>query len=455
MELKRQLGLATATLTVIASMIGTGIFFTTGIVLGMTHNALTVLTLWGLGCMAALCGALCYVEFAAMWPYTGGEYVYLKMLFGRLPAFLTGWISLVVGFSAPAATGALAFVSYLNAYYRDYLVSMGRNPVDLLSGDWAQRGTAAAVVVLLSVLHMIGVQAGSRIQNALTVLKLTIVVTFILGGLALADWGHVSRLTASYEWTPPAAAGGLPTTALALLIITFSYTGWNAASYIAGEVKDPEKNLPKALLRGTLVTGVLYMMLNVVYLLASPGEALMGQEAIGAVTAGSLFPPAVVRFYTLGIALILLSSISVQMMIGPRVYFAMAQDRLMFQPLARVSPRFRTPVLSIALQMALTILYVLTGSAQTLLEYMGFALTIFPLLVVAGLIWQRKKQPHLQRPYRMRFYPWAPLLYIFLMASTALAGLMAWTRTTWFALGVTLLGIPIYYLWERLGGKEK
>ena len=453
MDLQRQLGLPTATLTVVASMMGTGIFFTTGIILSMTHNALTVLILWILGGITALSGALCYVELATLWPQTGGEYVYLKNIYGRLPAFLTGWISLVVGFSAPVATGALALVSYLNAFHRD-MQAIPEQATDLIPDLWAQKGLAAAIVILLSLMHMAGVRLGSSIQNVLTVVKLLIAASFVIGGLYLADWSQAGRLTADYPWSQTSADGGLPTLGLSLLIIMFSYSGWNAASYIAGEIKEPERNLPKALVLGTVVTGLLYFLLNIVYLIAVPGQNLMGQEAVGAITARNLFSLPVVQFYTLGIVLILLSSISVQMMIGPRVYYAMAKDHLMFSPLARINPRLGTPVASIALQMVLAVAYVLTGSAQKLLEYMGFALVVFPLLAVFGLIKLRRGKSGLDRPYRFRFYPWAPLIYMVMTVAMAVAGLMTWTRTTWFALGVVLAGIPVFYIWEKYSNRR-
>ncbi len=454
MELKRQLGLPTATLVVIASMMGTGIFFTTGIILQMTRQAWLVLLLWLLGGFTAICGALCYVELATLWPQTGGEYVYLKKTFGRLPGFLTGWISLIVGFSAPVATSALAFVSYLNAFYRELPDAAG-NTADLISGTGPQKLLAAFLVFFFGLLHIVGVQWGSRIQNGLTVLKFLIAASFAAGGLWMADWSQAARLAAVYPAESAAPAADLPIWGLSLLIIMFSYSGWNAASYIAGEIRDPERNLRKALLYGTACTAALYFLLNLVYLIAVPGPDLMGQEAVGALAARHLFPLPIVQFYTLGISLILLSSISVQMMIGPRVYFAMARDRLMFSPLARVHPRLGTPWIAILLQMILAILYIFTGSAQKLLEYMGFALTVFPLLAILGLFFLKRKKLVPRQGTPRFFFPWIPAAFIALTFCMAASALLAWTRTTWFALMVVLSGIPVYYYWEwSLSGKK-
>jgi len=449
MNLKRQLGLPTAILVVVASMIGTGIFITTGDILDMTHHALVVLVLWAVAGLVAITGALCYAELAATWPEAGGEYVYLKNTFGYLPAFLTGWISLVVGFSAPVALSAIAFVEYINKFWQNLMVANGQDTL-LFANVLTQKTVAAGVVVLLSIIHILGVKEGGMIQNVLTIIKLAIVATFIGFGVYMADWGFASRLTAEYPVTGGDSLAGIPVIGLALLIIMYSYSGWNGAAYIAGEIKQPEKNLPKALFFGTLITAVLYIGLNVVFLMAVPGQKLLGQEAVGAIAAKSLFGVHVSHFFTLGIALILLSSISVQMMIGPRVYYAMATDRMMFRPLSRIHPMLGTPMVAIGVQMFLAIVYVYVGSARTLMEYMGFALLIFPLLAIIGLVVLRRKHPELRRPYRVPFYPWTPLVYIVLTLSMMIAAVFTWVRTSWFAIGVVLVGIPVFFLWKKV-----
>ncbi|MGV7928384.1 MAG: APC family permease [Spirochaetota bacterium] len=449
MELKRQLGLYTGILIIVADMIGTGIFMTTGNVLGMTGDARLVLLLWGLGGLVALTGSLCYAELSTTWPDVGGEYVYLKKIFGLLPAFLTGWVSLVVGFSAPVAASSLLLIQYVNSFVQ---TAAGSESVvaGMLSGPWVQKGIAAALVVFFGLLHILGVRRGSYFQNFLTVLKIILVVSLIGFGFAMVDWENTGRLVRQYG---NAESGpGLPVTGLALLIVMFAYSGWNGASYIAGEVKDPERNLPRILLFGTLLTTVFYILLNMVFILAAPGESIIGKDEIGAIAATSLFGPRISGFFTLGIAVVLLSAVSVQMMVGPRVYYAMARDGMIFKSLSRVHGRFGTPALAIGIQMAFAVFYIFTGSAMTLVIYMGFALNVFPVLTVIGLMIMRRREPGLPRPYRVPLYPAVPVIYITLSVGMMAAALMNWTTTSIFAIGVLAVGVPVFYIWRRFSG---
>ncbi|TAL33746.1 MAG: amino acid permease [Spirochaetes bacterium] len=444
MELKRQLGVFTGILIIVADMIGTGIFMNTGFVLGMTGSALTVLVLWVLGGIAAITGSLCYAELATMWPDVGGEYTYLKKTFGFLPAFLTGWVSLFVGFSAPVATAALVLVQYLGKFLQN---TAGTAALD---GVWIQKIIAIAIIVIFSVVHIVGVKRGSYLQNILTVLKVVLVVSIIGFGLSLANWDRADRLVAEYPAQDGTTMMSLPLIGLGFLFVMFAYSGWNGATYIAGEIKEPGKNLPKILLGGTLITLVLYLLINVVFLVSSPGRELMGNETIGAIATKNLFGDAVGSFFALGIAIVLLSAVSVQMMIGPRVYYAMAKDNMMFQSLGRLHPRFETPALAIVIQMSLAIIYVLTGSAETLMKYMGFALNIFPVLTVIGMMYLRYREPGIARPFRVPLFPLVPLVYLALVITMMAAALFNWTITSLFAIGIVLAGIPVYYLWQRL-----
>jgi APA family basic amino acid/polyamine antiporter len=452
-ELRRQLGLFTGVLVIIADMIGTGIFMTTGNILGMTGNALTVLVLWGVGGLVAVTGALCYAELAAMWPDVGGEYVYLKRSFGFLPAFLTGWVSLVVGFSAPVATSSLLLVEYLGRFWHA-TAGQGHPLYSLFDGFWVQKGIATALVVFFAALHITGVKRGGYLQNVLTLLKVLIVGALIVFGLAAADWGEAGRLAARYSGVASQGAAGIPSLGLALLIIMFAYSGWNCASYIAGEVKDPGRTLPRALLAGTLITTVLYLLLNVVFLVAAPGGEIMGKDEVGAIAAARLFGPWVSGFFTLGIALILLSAVSAQMMVGPRVSYAMSKDNMIFRFLSGVHPRFVTPAPAILVQLALAVFYIFTGSAMTLVIYMGFALNVFPVMAVIGLMHMRRRRPDIPRPYRVPLYPLTPLVYVLLSCAMMAAALMSWTKTSLFAIGVLAAGVPVFYIWRRFAGAK-
>lgn len=447
MELKRRLGLLSGILVIVADMIGTGIFMTTGAVLGMTKSAPLVLALWGAGGLVALCGALCYAELAALWPEAGGEYVYLKNIYGRLPAFLTGWISLVVGFSAPAAVTSLLCIQYLNQYLQG--IAGDASPAFLFSSPWLQRLFAAGLIIFFGTVHMTGVKGGSRLQNLLTAVKVLLVLMLIVMGLSHADWSMTHRLTAQYRPAPDTGSI-FPQAGLALLIIMYAYSGWNCAAYLGGEIKEPEKNLPRALLSGTLVTAVLYILLNILFLLSADGPELMDREEIGAIAVSRLFGPGISAAFTLGIAIVLLSTVSAQMMVGPRITYAMAKDGMIFRSLAAVHPRFETPAAAILVQTLLAVLYVFTGSAVTLVIYMGFALSLFPLLTVIGLLRLRHARPEIESSYRVPFYPAIPLVYIAFTVAMMLAALMTWTKTSCVAVAVVLLGIAVFRVRERI-----
>jgi len=452
MELKRQLGLMTGILVVVADMIGTGIFITTGNILGMTQNALVVLVLWGIGGVVSLAGALCYAELAALWPDVGGEYVYLRNTYGLLPAFLTGWVSLAVGFSAPVATSSLLLIQYVDKFL--HACPGGNSLAAIMERLWIQKSLAAGLIVFFGIMHMIGVKKGSSLQNVLTLCKIALVVLLIVFGLSSADWSRTDRLFAHYAPLPGLSSFSIPKTGLALLIIMYAYLGWNTTSYLAGEMRAPERNLPRALISGTLVTAVLYMLLNIVFLISADGSDLMGKNEVGALAAAHLFGPGISAAFTLGIAAVLLSAISVEMMVGPRIYYAMAKDGMIFHALSRVHPRFGTPFVSILVQMLLALFYVFTGSAMTLVIYMGFALNIFPVLAVIGLLHLRRTRPDLKSPFRVPCYPFVPLLYVLFTVAMMIAALFNWTVPSFCAIAVILLGIPVFRLWKRPGRKR-
>ena len=449
--LKRQIGLWTGVLIIAADMIGTGIFMTTGNVLGITGDALWVLVLWGIGGLVAFSGALCYAELATIWPHAGGEYVYLKKIFGYLPAFLTGWVSLIVGFSAPAAAGALLIGQYAGSFFG----AAGYTGIaDILAqNSFGHRAASAVLVTVIGIAHMAGVRGGALVQNILTIIKIGLIVALIGAGVIAADWSQVGRLSGEYTVvagdTHPIAGFGL-----ALLMIMFAYTGWNAATYVSGEVKDPGKTLPAVLGRSVVLVTALYIMLNIVFLVSTSGKNLAGVDEVGAVAVKHLLGSTGAMLFTPAIAVIVLSSVSAQMMVGPRVYYAMARDGMMFRFLGKVHKTRYTPVHAILLQTALAVFYVFTGTAITLIVYMGLALSVFPLLSVAGLMKLRKTHPHLERPYRVPLYPLLPLVFIVLTVFMMAAALISWTGTSLFSILALAAGIPLYYIWRRFERTE-
>jgi basic amino acid/polyamine antiporter, APA family len=440
-ELKRQIGLVTAMMIIIADVIGTGIFTTTGQVLGKTGSALSILVLFALGGVIALTGSLCYAEMATMWPEDGGEYVYLKKIYGPLPAFLTGWISLFVAFSLAAAMSSILAVRYFNEL----------SPGGVIPGSWLPKFVAAGIVVFFSIIHMVGVQKGSLIQNILTIIKLVVVFLFIALGFYFVDYGQSGLLVKEYEIKGGVSIFGY---ASALITIMYAYSGWNGSTYIAGEIKNPEKNLPRALLYSTILITIIYLAMNFVYMMSSSGESILseGQYTIGALASKNLFGPNISPVFNICIVIILLSSVSVQMMIGPRVTYAMAKDRTIFGMLERVNPKYQTPDLAIIVQMAIAVFYVFIGfdAILKMLIYMGFALSVFPLMAVIGMVYTRIKHPEIQRPFRVPFFPLVAGIYIVLMFCVILGTLKESPKPSLFAIAVIATGVVIYLIRSRL-----
>lgn len=435
-ELRRRLGAGSATLVVVANTIGTGIFTTTGLMLAELASPALVLACWLLGGLIALAGALCYAELATRMPEAGAEYAYLRELYGPLPAFLTGWTSFFVGFSAPIAAAAVACAAYLAA-------------AGLLPKGWlAEKALALGVVAALTAVHYRGVRLGARVQNALTGMNLVLLVGFVLLGFTLGHGGGTA-FTVAGEFSP---AGRPARLGLALLWVMFAYSGWNAAAYLAEEVEQPARALPRALAAGTLVVLAVYLGVNLLFFYAAPAAALGGVVAVGDVAAQHLFGPGVAAWVAGLISLALVSSLSAYLFTGPRVYFAMARDGLFFRFAARVHPRFETPGLAILAQGACAAVMALSGTFEQLLTYIGFALGIFPWLAVAGLF-RLRRRPAPEGSYRVWGYPLVPLFYLAAMAF--ILGVALWNRPgpSLVALATVAAGVPIY--WLTFGSRKR
>ncbi|BBO90574.1 amino acid permease [Desulfosarcina ovata subsp. ovata] len=404
--MKREIGLLSAMVIVVANMVGSGIFTTSGFIVGQLGSAWMLLTCWLVGGLFALAGALCYGEMGAMLPKAGGEYAYLHYAFGPVPAFLSGWVSLVVGFSAPIGAAAIAFATYF--------LGGGTEPwlaVEFAGRRWLTVSgvtlLACAVVVLFSIVHSHSLRLGTRVQNLLTMFKLAVIVLFSVAGMmwGKGDWSHLGAV-------PDNGAGGWGPFAVALIFVSFSYSGWNAAAYLGGEIRQPGRNLPLALMAGTGLVIALYLALNLVYVYALPASAMQGTLEVGTAAATALFGPAMGRAFGLVIALGLLSVLSAMIMAGPRVYYAMARDGLFFRRFAGVHQTRRTPVGAIWLQAAIAIGMILCAAYDALLIYIGFTLSLTAVATVAGLFWLRHTAPEMARPYRAFGYPLTPALFI-------------------------------------------
>ena len=439
--LRRILGPGSATLIIVANMVGTGIFTTSGYILAQVGRPALLLACWLGGGVIALTGALSYAELGARFPRAGGEYVFLKESFGPPWGFLSGWISLVVGFSAPIAAAAVAAAAYL-------LRLFPAPPVwsfELGPWNWVFSGeTAIALLLLLAMtgLHAASLTVGIKAQNFLTVLKVFILTALIIAGLLHQNEGglfskglHLSGATAERMAT-------------ALVFISFAYSGFNAATYLGGEIREPRRNIPLALSAGTGLVVLLYLLVNVAYLTAASPAELSGAKEIGAIAAQALFGPGAAGLFSILVAMCLLSSLGAMMLTGPRVYFAMAEDDLFFKALGRVRSRSGVPANAVWLQAGIAGLMIVTASFEALLFYIGFTLSLFSAMSVLGLMVLRHR---LGPPasFRTPFYPLAPLLFI---ASNAWIITFSLIGDPWRALpaAVTLAaGMVLYGIFSR------
>lgn len=390
---QRVMGCFSATMIVVASMIGTGVFTTTGILLNETPSAPAVLIAWLIGGCGAFFGAVSYAELVAMSPKNGGEYQLLSQIYHPSIGFVAGWISLIVGFSAPIASTAMAFGAYASRSF------------EWISPFWA----ALIAILAFSLIHAVRVTLGSFIQNIFTALKLCLVGTFVIGGLILGDFASIFE----EPFTQTTSAMLAPGFAIGLIYVTYAYTGWNGSAYIAGEIKNPTKSLPRALALGTGIVTLVYLGLNAVFLASAPTHHLSGSVEIGAVAATALFGDGIGRMLSAVIAVLLLSSLSAMIMSGPRIYQSIGEDYPTFSFLAKRSGG-SGPFWAICLQAIIAVLMLLTTKFDALIAYMGFTLSLNAALTVAGVFVQRKRFPNAKRPYRCWGYPVTPILFILL-----------------------------------------
>ncbi len=446
--LLRQLGFVSATALVVSNMVGTGIFATTGFMAGDLGSAKLILGVWLAGAVFALAGALSYSELGINFPSSGGEYVYLTRAFGPAWGFMTGWISFFAGFSAPIALAALAFSDYLGYFYPSlrqanatYKLGSGAFSIHLGGGQVV----ACFLIAGFSILNCLGVSRTARVQNTLTATKLVVIVGFItLGFLSgSGSWHHFSEPAVRTSTAPLPAQF-----VISLLWVMVGYSGWNAATYVAEELRRPARTLPAALAVGTALVTALYVGLNVVFIYSTPLESMKGVLAIGSLAASNLFGPQVAGTFSALMAVSLMSTVNAMITIGPRVYYAMAKNKAFFKMAATVHPEWHTPVAAILSQGLCAMLMTITPFPH-LEIYIGFSLTFFTVMSVSSLfIFRRRPGWQKLRPVSFCF-PAIPLLYILVGAATIGYGIIWQPAASLTALGTIGIGAAIYHLWLR------
>ncbi len=444
--LERKLGLFPLTNIVIANMVGAGIFTTSGLLMKDLHHPVVMLGLWVVGGLVALCGALSYGELGAAFPHAGGEYAFLSRLYHPILGFLSGWVSFFVGFSAPIAASAIGFSEYLTRAFPGLLhlgVIGGASEAAVMKKLYA-----ILIIAAFTFLHTRGLETGARVQNALTGLKILLIVGLVAAGFAVGK-GSLGHLVAAAPFRFD--FGGLKTLGLSLMWIMFAYSGWNASAYVGSEVKNPSRNLPRSLLVGTGVVMLLYIALNLFYIYAIPPAQMEGVISVGGLAAGNLFGRSAETVLSALISFALFSSLSAYLILGPRVYYSMARDGIFFKSIAYVDPRCAVPTRSIVLQGAIASAMVLFGTFEQLLTYMGFSLGIFPLLAVLGVFKLRRTG---RSAVKLPGYPVASAVYIFIGATILVLAFLERPVESLVAVATALAGIPVYYFFKRSAGKS-
>jgi len=427
--LARQLGVWSAIAIVVGSMIGSGIFRVPSATAAQVGTPGGMMLVWVAGGLVALCGALTIAELAALYPRAGGIYVYLNEAYGPLPAFLVGWLFLVI---APASIGAVALVF---AEYLGRLFPVLRDQTRL---------TAAAAVMLVAAWNYRSLRFGAAVQNlssaskVLAILGLT-AAAFLSGHTGEGAWLGLSELA------PESWAGF----GLGLVTVLWAYNGWQDATYVGGEVRDPGRNLPRALTIGTLIVTGVYLAVNAAYLAVLPMDAIARSPLVAADVAVRLFGEIGNALIAALVCVSTFGTMNGGTMCYPRIFYAMAEDRLFFRGIAAVHPRYGTPHAAIALTAALAICFLWVRTFEQLIEIFILGVLPFWALGAAAVIVLRRRRPDVRRPYRTPGYPFVPILFIVATAGLLLNSLFQRPGPTVASFAAILAGIPIYYLWRR------
>ncbi len=375
---------------VIANMIGTGVFTSLGYQVGPIPSGFAILILWAVGGVVALSGAFTYAEISTTLQKSGGEYHYLGKIFHPAFGFVSGWMSLMVGFA-----GAISAVAIAIAEYSSHLLGINSKII------------AIAAIVIVSGIHWFGVKAGGLAQNILTGTKLLLILFFCTAPFFISgDKSGVSFLPQEGDWSLITSASF----AVSLVFVVYAYTGWNAAAYIAGNLENPSKNLPRSLIIGTLVVVVVYLSLNAMFLYSASFNELNGKNDIGNVVAFKLLGPAIGTVFSGIFSIALLSTLSAMTIAGPRVLEAMGDDYPKLKGFA-IKNRFDMPYLAILAQAAWAIFLVLVSSFKEIIQYISISLSLFSMATVLGIFILRKQYPKEKRPFQVPLYPLPPIIF--------------------------------------------
>jgi APA family basic amino acid/polyamine antiporter len=436
-ELARQLSLTDSIAIVAGCMIGGGIFLVPNLVARSLPSMSMIMTVWLLAGGVSLTGALACAELGAAFPATGGQYVFLREAYGTAAAFLCGWSLFTVARSAQVAWLAVVFSIYVG-----YFVPLGSYSKPL----------SLAVLALFTWVNYRGVKLGAMVQNSFTLAKSVGILVIVAGALLLG--GHTAQNVA----TPGAhslSGNALSSFGVALIACLMSYDGWVQLSFVAGEIRNPQRNVLRALTYGTLLVAALYLLANLAYMRVLPISAIAASEHVGADAAASVFGAAGGKVVSLLILISVLGTLNGCFMTSPRVYFAQAADGLFFRRFAEIHPVNGTPGFAILAQGLWSAVLILSGTYESLIDYALFGIWVFYGLMIAAVIVLRRTRPDLPRPYRMWGYPLTPLAFLAITLWFLINMLMTRPGASFASLGLMLTGVPAYFLWHRRRQRAK
>ena len=425
----------TAIAVVIANMIGTGVFTSLGFQLLDIQSGFSLLMLWIIGGITALCGALTYAELGAALPRSGGEYNFLSHIYHPMAGFVSGWISSTIGFSAPVALAAITFAAYFSSVFPVL-------PANFL---------AIALIALMALMHGSSRKTSAGTQWIFTLIKLLLIVVFCFAALFFVETPQpVSFMPESQDWSIMFSGAF----AVSLIYVSYAYNGWNAATYLSSELDNPQQSLPRILIIGTVLVMLTYIALNFVFLYSTPMTSMAGQLEIGYIVAQSMFGETGARATGLIMSLLLVSTVSAMTMAGPRVLKVIGEDFSLFKSLSVVN-RFGIPQRAVYFQSFLAIIFVITSSFESILVFSGFALALNNFFAVLGIFILRYRQPNLARPYKTWLYPLPPILFLLVSGWTLIYIVKEKPAQALWSLLLIGVGMAFYWLSIHLGKKAR
>jgi APA family basic amino acid/polyamine antiporter len=442
----RRLGAWDAALVTVGSVLGTAVFITTADVARVLPHPGLIVAVWVLGGLLTLAGALTYGELGSMFPEAGGMYVYLKEAYGPLWGFLFGWASFLIIMSGGLAALAAGFGEYFGSFLPFFSTTHVLFSVPVLRWTWTVNGgqlAGALAIALLSVINYLGVREGAGVQNAVTIVKIGSIVGFAIFGLMVAAPVTPRLMAPLPAAATPAALG------VAMIAVLWGYDGWYGATFLAGEMRRPARDLPWGLLTGTLAVTVLYVLMNFVYVRALPVETMASTSRIGETAASVLFGPTGARLVSLAVAFSTFGCLSSTILYCTRIYLAMAQDGVFFRSLARIHPRYRTPAMSIVAQGVWAITLTFSGTYEQLYTYVVFAVFLFHAATGTAVFVLRRTRPDAPRPYRVWGYPIVPVVFILTSMAFVANTLFERPMESLWGVGMLVLGLPAYFFWRR------